>query len=533
MNIAEASIRYKTITLVMTFMIIGGGLLAYDKLGRLEDPEFTIKNAQIFTQYPGATAWEVAEEVTDAIETAVQQLGQLKLVTSMSEPGLSTILVEMKDKYDRHSLPQVWDELRRKVHDVQSKLPPGTSTSIVNDDFGDVYGVFYAVYGDGFSYAELKTYVDVLRRELLLCDDVGKVAVYGDQPEAVYVEISRARITQLGLSPNAIYQSLSGQNLVASAGRVQVGDQYIRIQPTGEFTSVEDIADLLIKQDDATASKLYLKDIATIRRGYVDPPQTLMRYNGRTAIGLGISTVLGGNVLTMGRSVEQRLRELESETPIGMEIGVIAHQATAVDTAVNSFMVSLVEALAIVIGVLMLAMGLRSGVLIGVILLLTVMATFILMLLAGVMLERISLGALIIALGMLVDNAIVVVEGILVNIQRGMDRLQAAGRIVQQTMWPLFGATLVAVLAFAAIGASQDSTGEYCRSLFLVILFSLMMSWVLAITVTPLLGFMFIKAKSSDAGRDPYGGIFFRGYKAFLTGCLRFRWVTVGILVAL
>lgn len=533
MNIAEASIRYRIITLTLTFVTIGGGIAAYQKLGRLEDPEFTVKEAQIFTRYPGATAMEVAEEVTDEIETAVQQLGQLKKVTSISEPGLSTIRMEMKDQYDRHSLPQVWDELRRKVNDVQANLPPGATTSVVNDDFGDVYGVFYAVYGDGYSYAELKKYVDVLRRELLLCTDVGKITLYGVQPETVYVEISRARLTQLGISPMVLFRSLTGQNLVVSSGKVQVGDQYIRIQPTGEFTSIEDIADLLILQDDASASKLYLRDIATIQRGYVDPPQTMIRYNGRPAIGLGISTVLGGNVVTMGQAVEKRLRELERETPIGMEIGVIAHQSTAVTLAVNGFMISLIEAIAIVIGVLMVAMGLRSGVLIGVILLLTVLATFILMKIWGIMLERISLGALIIALGMLVDNAIVIVEGMLVDIQRGVDRLQAAGRIVKQTMWPLFGATLVAVLAFAAIGVSQDSTGEYCRSLFLVILFSLMMSWVMAIAVTPLLGFMYIKASSADTSRDPYGGLFFRLYKAFLVGCLRARWMTVGVLVTL
>ncbi|UCE58429.1 MAG: efflux RND transporter permease subunit [Phycisphaerales bacterium] len=533
MNVAEASIRYKTITLVMTILIIGGGTWSYERLGRLEDPEFTIKNAQIFTNYPGATAMEVAEEVTDEIETAVQQLGQLDLVTSISEPGKSTVLVEMKDKYNKHSLPQVWDELRRKVNDAQSKLPPGAGPSLVYDDFGDVYGVFHAVYGDGYSYAELKDYVDLLRRELLLCEDVGKITVYGDQPEAVYVEISRARLARLGIAPAIIYQTLSGQNLIQPAGKAKVGSQYIRIHPTGEFSSVEDIGDLLILQDDATASKLYLKDVAAIKRGYLDPPSTIMRFNGRPAIGLGISTVLGGNVVTMGEAVKHRLHELKAETPIGMEVGAIAHQADSVTTAVNGFIVSLAEALAIVIGVLMFAMGMRSGVLIGIILLLTVLATLIVMKIQGIMLERISLGALIIALGMLVDNAIVVVEGILVNLQRGMDRVKAAAQIVGQTIWPLLGATIVAVLAFAAIGVSRDSTGEYCRSLFQVILISLMMSWVLAIAVTPLFGVMFLRAKGTENTADPYGGILFRAYRSFVSICIRARWLTVLVMVVL
>ncbi len=533
MNIAESSIRKRTITLVVTVLLVVGGIYSYERLGRLEDPEFTVKAAQVFTLYPGASAMQVAEEVSDEIETAIQQLGQLKEITSISEAGKSTVLVEIKDKYDKHSLPQVWDELRRKVGDCQSSLPPGTSTSIVFDDYGDVFGVFYAVVGDGYSYKELKDYVDLLRRELLLVRDVGKIMLYGDQPENVFVEISRARMAQLGISMDIIHASLSGQNLVASAGRVEVGRLYLRIEPTGEFKSVEEIGELLILQDDATGSKLYLKDVASITRGYVDPPNKILHYNGRPAIGLGISTVQGGNVVTMGEALKERIRELKVETPIGMEIEIISMQSDAVTTAISDFIAGLVEAILIVIGVLIFAMGFRSAVLIGGILLLTVLSTFILMDIHGVMLERISLGALIIALGMLVDNAIVVVEGILINMRKGMDRIEAAARIVRQTMWPLLGATFVAILAFAAIGVSQDSTGEFCRSLFQVILFSLLMSWVLAITVTPLFGAMFIKVKEGEGDVDPYGGAFSRSYKSFLTFCLRFRWLTVGVMFVL
>jgi multidrug efflux pump subunit AcrB len=533
MNIAEASIRYKTITLTVTVFLFVGGIFSYQRLGRLEDPEFTIKSAQVFTRYPGATAAQVAEEVTDEVETAIQQLGQLKLVTSISEPGKSTILVEVKDKYDKHTLPQVWDELRRKVNDMQRHLPPGASRSIVNDDYGDVFGIFYAVVGDGYSYADLKKHVDMLRRELLLVEDVGKIAIYGAQPENVFVEISRARLAQLGISPEAVYASLAGQNLVATSGQVEVGSQYIRIHPTGEFQSVEEIGELLILQDDATDSKLFLKDLATISRGYVDPPEKIVRFNGQPAIGLGISTVQGGNVVTMGEALKDRIHELEAETPIGMELGVISMQSDAVTTAISSFIISLGEAIAIVIGVLIFAMGFRSAVLIGGILLLTVLSTFILMDMQSVMLERISLGALIIALGMLVDNAIVIVEGIQVNMLKGMDGTEAAGKIVKQTMWPLLGATFVAILAFSPIGISQDSTGEFCRSLFQVLLFSLLMSWALAITVTPLFGVMFLKVKAVEGDVDPYGGVFFRGYKALLTTCLRLRWITIMALVGL
>lgn len=533
MNIAEIAIRCKTVTLVMTLVIVGMGVTSYQNLGRLEDPEFTIKDAQIFTRYPGATAAEVAEEVTDEIETAVQQLGQLERVRSISEAGLSTVKVTIKDKYDKATLPQVWDELRRKVGDAQSKLPPGTSVSLVNDDFGDVYGVFATIYGDGYSYAELNNYAEDLRREMLLVEGVGKIAIFGARKEVVYVEVSRARLAQLGIAPEAFYASLSGQNLVTPAGRIEVGSLHLRIQPTGEFSSVEDIGDLLILQGDASGSRVYLKDIATIRRGYAEPPTRIVHYNGQQAIGLGFSTVEGGNVVKMGEALRARARELEAERPIGVEFGLISDQPSAVKSSIANFLISLAEALAIVIGVLIFAMGLRSALLIGVILLLTVLSTFILMNMKGVMLERISLGALIIALGMLVDNAIVVVEGILINLQRGMDRVEAAVSVVKQTMWPLFGATIVAILAFAAIGVSQDSTGEFCRSLFSVVMFSLMMSWVLAITITPLFGVMFLKVKvvSEDESADPYGGVVFTVYRSFLTLCVRRRWATVGVLI--
>jgi multidrug efflux pump subunit AcrB len=532
MNIAEASIRYRTTTLVLVVLIIGGGILAYEKLGRLEDPEFTIKEAKVYTAYPGASAAEVEKEVTDKIETAIQQLGQLKRVTSVSSPGLSTITVEIKDKYDKSTLPQVWDELRRKVGDV-TDLPPGTSQSIVYDDFGDVFGVYIAIYGDGFTYAELKEYVKVLRRELLLVQDVAKIVLYGVQQEVVYVEISRAKLGQLGISPEAVYGSLTGQNLVATAGHVNVDNIYVRIEPNGQFETVEEIGDLLILQDDSESTKVYLKDIARVYRDYEEPPSTIMHLNGRPAIGLAVSTVEGGNVVTMGNALRDRFIQLEKETPVGIELGLIAVQSASVTTAINNFIVSLGQAIIIVVGVLMIAMGLRSGILIGGILLLTVLGTFIVMQMQGIMLERISLGALIIALGMLVDNAIVVVEGILINLQKGMGRIEAASKIVGQTIWPLLGATVVAVLAFAAIGASQDSTGEYCRSLFYVIMISLMLSWLLAITVTPLFGVMFLKVKPGAADKDPYGGVIFTLYRGFLTMCVNQRWLTVLVLVAM
>jgi len=533
MNIAEFCIRKKTITLVFAALLVVGGVVSYRNLPRLEDPEFTIKTALVLTPYPGATAEEVEEEVTDVIERAAQQLGQLKRVKSKSERGLSTVEVEIKDKYDKRLLPQVWDELRRKIDDAQGRLPPGAGPSLVNDDFGDVYGVYVAVTGDGYSYAEIKEYAKLLQRELLLVEDVKKIELYGVQPEVVYVKMSRQKLAQLGISEKAIFLALAQKNLVANAGDVKVGPEYIPIDPTGAFQSVQEMGDLLISEPGAS-QQVYLGDVATIERGYRDPATVKLRFDGQPAVGLAISTIQGGNVVKMGEAMRRRMIELEPRRPIGMELHVISLQSDAVTQSVRGFVVNLLEAVAIVVVVLLIFMGLRSGLLIGAILFLTICGTFVVMGLYQITLERISLGALIIALGMLVDNAIVVTEGILIRIQQGQDPTKAASAVVQQNMIPLFGATVIAVLAFGAVGLSQDSTGEYCRSLFLVLLISLMLSWVTAITITPLLCVMFLKGKAEAAeSDDPYGGAIFQAYKRFLKRCIRHRWVTVAVAAGL
>ncbi len=538
MNIAEFSIEKKTVTLVLCFLMLVGGIMAYEGLGRLEDPEFTIKTAVVVTPYPGASPAEVAEEVTDRIETEIQQLDQLDYVESLSKAGLSIITVEIKPKYDKSTLPQVWDELRRRVSAVQSSLPPGAYPSIVNDNFGDVYGILLAVTGEGFSYEELKTHVKMLRKELLLVDGVAKIELWGLQEEAIFVEISRFRMAELGIGVDTIYNALDQHNIVMPAGSVRVGPEYIRIEPTGAFDSVADIENLKLR-DPVSDRVIRLGDVAEVKRDYVTPPAKVLRFNAKPAISVGISVVSGGNVVTMGEGVKKRLAELESETPVGIEVGVINFQSDDVTAAVNGFVVNFVEAVAIVVVVLLIFMGMRSGLLIGSVLALTVLASMIVMKMLGINLQRISLGALVIALGMLVDNAIVVTEGMLIRMEQGMNPLKAAKEVVEQSLMPLLGATVIAVLAFAAIGVSQDSTGEYCRSLFQVMLISLMMSWLIAVTVTPLFCTMFLKGEKKTEGekgaqqKDPYGGIVFTVYKKFLAGCIRQRYVTVVIMVGL
>ncbi|EMN7268596.1 TPA: efflux RND transporter permease subunit VmeI [Vibrio parahaemolyticus] len=533
-GIAAYFIRNRVISWMVSLIFLIGGIAAFFGLGRLEDPAFTIKDAMVVTSYPGATPQQVEEEVTYPLEKAIQQLTYVDEVNSISNRGLSQITVTMKNNYGPDDLPQIWDELRRKVNDLKVTLPPGVNEPQVIDDFGDVYGILLAVTGDGYSYKELLDYVDYLRRELELVDGVSKVSVSGQQQEQVFIEVSMKKLSSIGLSPNTVFNLLSTQNIVSDAGAIRIGDEYIRIQPTGEFQSVDELGDLLITESGAQGL-IFLKDVAEIKRGYVEVPSNIINFNGSLALNVGVSFAQGVNVVEVGKAFERRLAELKYQQPVGVEISEIYSQPKEVDKSVSGFVISLAQAVGIVIIVLLFFMGLRSGLLIGLILLLTVLGTFIFMKYLAIDLQRISLGALVIALGMLVDNAIVVVEGILIGTQKGRTRLQAATDIVTQTKWPLLGATVIAVTAFAPIGLSEDSTGEYCGTLFTVLLISLMLSWFTAISLTPFFADIFFKGQKIKQGEgeenDPYNGIIFVAYKKFLEFCMRRAWLTVVVLI--
>ena len=537
MNIAEYSIRNSVVTWAITIILLGAGYISFQKLSRLEDPEYTIKEAIVLTPYPGASASEVEEEVTDVIERAAQQLGQLKRVESRSSRGLSYVKVVIREQYDKNDLPQIWDELRRKVNDHQKDLPPGAGPSVVNDDYGDVYGVYLALTGEGYSYNDLYETAKFLQRELLQVQDVKRIEILGAQKEVIYVEMQRDKMAEVDISPQEIYSALASKNLVANAGRAVVGPERIPLNPTGEFQSEAQFRDLLIRSKGPGEQPLvYLGDVAKIVRGYQDPPKNIIRYDARPAVCIGVSTVEGGNVVRMGQGLDKRMHELLPEIPLGVQFGVISLQSQAVVASINGFILNLMEAVAIVIVVLLIFMGLRSGLIIGGVLVTTIMGSFIIMGMKGIILERISLGGLIIALGMLVDNAIVVTDGMRVRMQVGKEPLDAAKEVIGQTALPLLGATAIAILAFAPIGLSKDNTGEYCRSLFYVVLISLGLSWFTAVTTTPLVCKLFLKKGSVDPGKaekDPYGGALYHGYRSFLKGSIRFRWVTVGVIAGL
>lgn len=524
-NLAEYTLRKRTIAWVACVLLLLGGYISYEGLGRFEDPEFVIRQAVIMTEYPGALASQVADEVTDVIEGAVQQLQELKEVTSVSRAGNSLVKVEIDMRFarDRDDLEQIWDKLRRKVADVQLRLPPGAGPSVVNDDFGDVYALFFAVTGDGYSLEQIHTYVEALQRELVLVPGVARVATQGAPQEAIFVEMAAARAAQLDVSLDQVYQALQQQNVISAAGDLVVGPQRIQLSPTGQVDSVAAIGNIVLGSRGGD-QVIFLKDVATITRDIIEPPQSMVRYDGRPAIGLGVSQVAGGNVVEMGDAVRARLAELESLRPVGMELNVISYQSDSVRAAVDGFVANLVAAVIIVVLVLVVFMGLRSGLVVGFVLLLTVAGTLVAMYLGDIAMQRISLGALIIALGMLVDNAIVVTDGILVRLQKGDDAAQAAIEVVEATKWPLLGGTAVGILAFSAIGLSPTDMGEYAGSLFWVILYSMLLSWLFAVTLTPLFCVSFLKVKHTNPdGADPS---ILRRYRSVLRAALRHRAVT-------
>lgn len=532
MNPAEFAIRNRLISFIVIATSLIGGWIAFQNMPRFEDPEFTIRTAQVITQYPGASPEEVANEIADPLETAIQEMQEVKEIRSTSRSGFSEISVDIKYEFSpsKADLQLIWTKLRNKVNDAQGNLPPGAMQSIVFDDFGDVYGLYYLLTGDGYSAKELLEYAKALRKDLLQVDGVGKVSFGGEQTEAIYVEISRERAAALGVSIQNLYSALSTQNAVVSAGDVMLGEQRIEISPSGEINSVAAIENLLVSTSN-DGSTTYLRDIASVTRDYRDPPSMMIRYNGEPALAVGVSNVSGANVVKMGEAIDRKLAETEALRPIGIELHEYYHQGKIVETSVQAFAINVAMALAIVLGTLLIFMGPRSGIVIGGVLLLTIAATLATMNLAGIPMHRISLGALIIALGMLVDNAIVVTEGILVGVQRGRRKLDVAKEIVTRTKWPLLGGTLVGIIAFAPIGFAPGETAEYTGDLFWVILISLLYSWVFALTLTPLFCDLLFQEKEGADGDQAREGRFTRAFKDFVRrAIIRRRIVALGAL---
>ena len=548
MSLQKAAIDNSTVTWFSAALILLAGIAAFLSLGQLEDPEFTIKTAVVSTAYPGASPEEVENEVTETIELELQKLKELDSLESFSRAGHSRIKVNIKPSYGTDELPQIWDKVRARTAEAARTLPPGAAEPVVIDDFGDVFGLLLALTGDGFSPVQVEQYAEDIKRELSLVDGVARVDLWGVRDRRVYLQVRQSRLNDVGVSDLTIAQSLSDQNTVVDGGRIFLSDRAFRVSPTGEFQNPKDIADLVIRPSaidrfgsNANAERanrsgdevLRLGDIGEIVEGYQDPPTQLLRFNGLPAVGIAITNRPGENVVDVGKRVDARLAEIQQTLPIGLEAQKVHWQSDDVDKSVRGFFVSLLQAIAIVLFVLTLPMGWRMGVVIGTALVLTVMATFLMMAIFGIDLQRMSLGALVVALGMMVDNAIVVADGYAVRVAQGRKPRDAAIESASQPALPLLGATVIAVMAFYPIFASEENAGEYCATLFSVVAISLLASWVLSVTVTPLQCMAMLKPPERANDGDQYGGGLYNSFRGMLHLAIRLRFVTIGLAVLL
>ncbi|WP_447928676.1 efflux RND transporter permease subunit [Vreelandella sp. EE27] len=563
MDIAKRSIEKPINTWLLVVICVLGGIWGFNTVGKLEDPSFTIPYAIINTPYPGATAEEVEEEVTERLERAIQEMEQLDVLDSKSLPNRSEIQVEIQDTYGSDQLPQIWDELRSKVNDAQADLPQGALQSQVNDDFGEVYGLFYAVTAEGFSTREIRDISTFLQRELLAVPGVARVSSAGEREETIYIDISNERLTTLGVTIDQVIDTIQTENAVEDAGTLRVGDRQVRLVARSSIDSTTLLESIRIGRP-GTTEQVALADIATIYRQPTEIPDHVVHYNGKPAFTLGIAGIATENIIEIGEAVEARMEELQTRIPLGVELHPLYEQHNVVNEAINDFLINLAMSVGIVIGVLCLVMGWKIGVVVGSTLLFTVLGTLFVMGLFNIEMERISLGALIIAMGMLVDNSIVVAEGMVTNIKGGMKAKRAASDAAKRAQMPLFGATLIGIMAFAGIGLSSDVTGEFMFSLFIVILVSLMLSWVLALTATPLFGYYLLRKKGeeddadeasdeesqqrqqreeasdengdsqqNDQDDDKPRGIVYGTYRTLLLAALKVRIITVSALVVI
>jgi len=537
MSLPRLALEKRAITYFFTFLLTIGGIFSFFKLGWLEDPEFTVKTAAIITTYPGASAEEVELEVTDPIELKLQEMQEIKQIYSESRPGLSIIKVDIKDNIWSDVLPQIWDVMRKKIGDIEHTLPSGASTPSINDDFGYVFGFLMAVTGDGFSYSQLQEYVDNIRKELSLVKGVARIDLWGVQDQRIYLDFSQVQMAGLGISNEEVKKTLLRQNAVVNAGYLDVQSERVRITPTGTFITPEDIGELTVTSSfdpKGQGELIKLRDILTVQRGYAKPAINLMRINGEPSIGLAMAPVSGANVVEVGEAIDARIKELMKQLPVGLEIERIAWQGDQVKDSIFAFMINLLEAVAIVLLVLAISMGLRVGIVIGISgLVLAILATFIVMEIMGIDLHRVSLGALIIAMGMMVDNAIVVADGFMVKLKQGMNRRQAAIEAASQPSWPLLGATIVACMAFYPIFASTAQTGEFAGSLFVVVAIALLISWLMSQTLTPLMCEAMIPDPKSGSSEDVYGGKFYQLFRALLSKAIKARGLFMVCMVAL
>ncbi len=530
MNITEYALNNRALIKFFIAVLVVGGMFAFVSMSKLEDPELKVKQAMVVTVYPGASAHKVELEVTDVLEKSIRSMGEVDNIQSKSMADVSQITVELSSTVKPDELEQKWDMLRRKVANAQAELPSGAVASVVMDDFGDVYGMFYAMTTDGIADEELLDYAWLVKRELQDIEGVRRVEIYGDRKPCINIEIIQDRMANMGVHPLEVLSTLNAQNQTVYPGYFNSGDERIRVKISDNYQTIEDIRNLIIQGHEQ--DQLRLGDIAAVTRGYREPSRNEMRYDGSRALGISLSMEKGGNIVDLGKVVDKELDQLKARMPVGIDFHKVFFQPDQVSHSIRVFMVNLVESVLIVIVVLMLTMGLRSGMIIGTGLVIIVLGSFVVLYLFDGTLQRVSLGALIIAMGMLVDNAIVIIDGIQVDLERGVAKPGALVNIAKKTAWPLLGATLIAILAFLPIFLSPDTTGEYVRDLFIVLAVSLLLSWILALTQIPLHADRVLKVKERPSG-ELYDSRVYRVFRHFLRYMLWHKKLALAVTLVL
>ena len=532
MKLVKYFLSKKPVTILLLVLVLAGGLLAYVKMGKLEDAPFTIKQALVLTPYPGASPSEVQSQVTDVLEESIQALGELYYLKTENRAGLSKITVYVKKEIRADEMQQLWDKLRRKVNDVQSKLPEGAGPSVVNDDFGDVLGVFYGLTGSGHSYRELEDEAKLIKNEILKVKDVAKVEIYGTQTPTIDISVSPSVMARSGITMADIARAFEAQNKVVDAGGIDVGSNRLRIESTGNFYSLDDIRNLTIVS--RTGEHFRLADITRIEESYQTPASNLMSINGQPAVGIAISTVPSGNVVDMAAAVKESLQQMSGSMPEGFELVTLYDQGYESAVANQGFILNLIISVLTVVAILLFFIGFKNGLLIGSGLVFSIFATLIVMLCTDIALQRMSLAAIIIAMGMLVDNAIVVSDSALVNMQRGMRKRVAIMRACSSTALPLLAATVIAILTFLPIYFSPHITGELLSSLVIVIGVSLMFSWVFALTQTPFFIQEFVRRPRPEELKSAlFDGKYYNMFRRSLHWVIKYRYATIACMVLL
>ena len=551
-NLSEWALKHQALILYFIVALFVAGVYSYVRLGQAEDPEFTFKVMVIRTLWPGATAKEVEQQVTERLEKKLQETPWFDYARSYSKPGESLVFVTLKDYTPPKAVPDAWYQVRKKVGDIRSTLPAGVQGPFFNDEFGDTFGIIYAFTSDGFSFSELHDYVENIRRTLLRVPDVGKAEILGDQDEKIYIEMSHKKLATLGVDPLQIFTILQNQNDMVPAGNFETSADRIFLRVTGDFISVETIREIGIQ---ANGRLFRLGDIANVYRGFVDPPVLKFRYGGEESLGLAISMRKGGDIIAVGKALDAKMAQIRANLPVGVEVYQVADQPKVVSRSITEFMRTLGEAVIIVLAVSFLSLGLRTGVVVALCIPLVLASTFLLMYVFGIDLQRISLGALIISLGLLVDDAIIAVEMMAIKMEQGWDRIRAGSYAYTSTAVSMLTGTLVTAAGFLPVGLAKSAAGEYTFSIFAVVTIALLVSWVVAVVFTPYLGFKLLPdysvrrasrtpllqrlfprlALSPDSRahtidhEDVYSRPFYRAFRALVTWCVTNRKTVIGV----